>query len=95
MDDLLKARFTSKYRWIRFICMLFYGMINYVVQMLIWMIALVQFIIDLFVGKPNQNLLRLGEWLSYFVAHSFRYLTYNTEEKPFPFNASNKPSEES
>lgn len=46
---------------------------------------LVQFLFSLFTGKANSALLELGSSLSKFIYQALEFLTYNTEEKPFPF----------
>jgi hypothetical protein len=86
MDQELKEKLTAKDKWTRLIVMIIYAVVNYFVQFLIWIIAAVQFIIALFLGKPNKNLLAFSEGLSGFSYHIMKYLMYNTEIKPYPFS---------
>lgn len=39
----------------------------------------------LIAGQPNQHLIQLGDSLSKYVAQILRYLTFNTDQRPFPF----------
>lgn len=90
IDDQLKESLMMKDKWIRLFFMVVYAMVNYVVQMLIWALAAVQFIFVLFTSKPNENLLRFSAGLTDFSYHIIRYLAYNVEEKPFPFSGWHK-----
>ncbi len=56
-------------------------------QCLIWALAAVQFIFTLFMSRPNDNLLRFTKGLTAYSYHIMQYLTYNVEDKPFPFSA--------
>ena len=69
-----------------------------IVYMLVWsllegiVIAIfcVQFFASIFLGGPVSGLSDLGHQLGLFIASIVNYLTYTTNEKPFPF--SNWPS---
>jgi hypothetical protein len=52
----------------------------------VWVIAVFQLISLLLTGQINQNLLPFGQGLSTFLYQVLRFLTFNTEEKPFPFS---------
>jgi hypothetical protein len=41
----------------------------------------------LFTGKPNARLLDVGLSLAQYVYQVVEYLTFNTEVRPFPFDA--------
>lgn len=86
MDRSLKKSLTSQEKWLRFLFMIFFFVVNYFVQILIGFIALLQFVCTLFKDEPNPRILHFGDGLSQFVYQIMAYLTYTTEEKPFPFN---------
>jgi len=86
VDQDMKERLRSKDRWLRILYMLIFAVVNYFLQILVWIIAGVQFILDAIVNKPNKNLLHFGDGLSRFSYQILEFLTYNTEEKPFPFS---------
>jgi hypothetical protein len=50
-------------------------------------IVLLQFLHVLFTGKPNVRLLDAGLSLAQYVYQVVEYLTFNTEVRPFPFDA--------
>lgn len=86
MDKTLKQSLTSQEKWLRFLFMVFFFVINYFVQMLVGFIALLQFIFTLFKGEPNERMLHFGDSVSQFVYQMMCYLTYTSQDKPFPFN---------
>jgi len=85
MDKELKNNLTAGHKWVRLFFMIAFAVVNYFAQLLIWVIAIVQFILSLVTGRPNKNLLSFSYGLSGFVFHIVKYLQYNEEEKPFPF----------
>lgn len=82
----LKKEVFAREKWLRALFMVIFLIINYFAQMLVWLIALFQFLLVLFTGKTNTRLMHFGQSLSKYVMEMIRYLTYNTETKPFPFN---------
>ena len=49
-------------------------------------VAVFQFVVVLITGKQNGNLTTFGDGLSRFVYQIAKFLTFNTEDKPFPFS---------
>jgi len=87
MEQELKQRFTAVDRWLRLVFMVIYLVVLYVVQFIIWILVALQFIFALLTGHPNQNLLNFTRGLNAFCYHILRYVTYNTNDKPFPFSS--------
>ncbi len=73
-DDLIRGAF-----------MLLFLIAERVVSVLVFVMTLFQFLCALVARKPNANAVRFGEGLSRYLAEIVRYLTYNTEQKPWPF----------
>lgn len=71
--------------WIRLLFMLLFGVIYSVAEVVLTLVVVFQFLCVLFSGSKNEKALLLGSQLSAFVYQVFNYLTYNSEEKPFPF----------
>jgi hypothetical protein len=82
----LKSSLMVADKWIRLVFMILFAVVNYLLQIVSWVIAAVQFVLTLITGKPNQNLLSLGDGLSKFSLHILRYLMFVTDEKPYPFS---------
>ena len=51
------------------------------------MVILLQFLHVLFTGKPNERLKDTGLSLAQYIYQVVEYLTFNTEVRPFPFDA--------
>jgi len=92
MDKELTENIKSKSQWLRALFMVLFIVINYFVRFIIIAIALFQFIIVLMSAKKNNNLLKFGKSLSTYSYQIMLYITYNSEDKPFPFG--NWPNEE-
>jgi hypothetical protein len=82
----LKSSLMVADKWIRLVFMILFAVVNYLLQIVSWVIAAVQFVLTLITGKPNQNLLSLADGLSKFSLHILRYLMFVTDEKPYPFS---------
>ncbi len=77
---------TVKATWLRGIFMLiFFAVAYYFIILLIAAIALFQFGSVLFTGQLNVWLLSFGRSLSIYSQQIVSFLTYNSEQKPFPF----------
>jgi len=57
-----------------------------VAEILLLVTAVFQFLCRLVTGKTVERLLIFGENLSRYFYQIIRYMTFNTEEKPFPFS---------
>jgi hypothetical protein len=87
MDQKLKDHLLSKDTWIRVVFMILCGIANYILQFVLWLIAIIQLISTLATGKPNHKLLSFTSGLSTFSYQMVKFLLYNSEEKPYPFSA--------
>ena len=50
-----------------------------------WVTELSQVLVLLFTGEKNQRLLRFGSMLGLYAYRMLQFLTFNSDEKPFPF----------
>jgi len=84
----------DKHTWIRFVFLILYSIIFSIAQYLVFVVALLLAIISLFKRTPNENLQSFGAGLAEYSRLLTRYLSYNTQAKPFPFSewkAGDKP----
>ncbi len=79
----LKARAT----WLRLFFMLVVILLYWVARLVVGMVVLLQFFWVLFTGETNKPLVGLGQSLATYTYQIIRYLTFNTEERPFPFES--------
>jgi hypothetical protein len=72
--------------WMRLLYMLLFVLIYSVAEFLLAVVVLIQIGFVLFTGERNQKLLELGAGLGLFIYETLRFLTFNSEKKPFPFS---------
>jgi len=73
--------------WMRLLFMLVFSVIYSVAEVVLVMVVVFQFFCVLLSGKRNDQVLSLGEQLSTYIYQVLRYLTYNSDERPYPFSA--------
>src|SRR5690606_36175239 len=64
-----------------------------IARVVMWVVVIVQFLFALITGQDNVNLRQFGLALSTFIFQTLKFLTYNSEEKPFPFSDWPEPEE--
>ncbi len=69
----------------RAIFMLLFWIVSRFTFSLVFFIAVFQLICVFVTSRPNKKVLHFGRSLSYYLAQIVDYLTYNSEEKPWPF----------
>ena len=72
--------------WIRGLFMLLMALILHVAGTVLFIIALIQFLMTLLNGTPNQRLVSFGRGLARYFQQIVNFVTFATEEIPFPFN---------
>jgi len=85
VDQETKDNLTSRNTWIRVVYMILFAVIYYIVEFVIAVVAVVQFLSTLFTGKVNQQLQALGQGVGAYVNEIIQFLTYHTDDKPYPF----------
>jgi len=84
-NDQLKSNLQSSKHWLRLVFMLLFAAILQVASIVMWVLVIVQFLFSLITGADNSNLRKFGYSLSTYIFHTLKFLTYASEEKPFPF----------
>lgn len=85
MKEEVKQRLQRTETWVQGFFILFFVFVSGVVESLIIMIMFFQYVSILVTGKTNTHLLRLGKYLAAYVYQIVLYLTFNKEQRPFPF----------
>jgi hypothetical protein len=89
-QDDLRENLTETSTWVRGLNMLLfiiiYAFLYSLAEIVLRAVILAQFVIKLITGSVNQRLLDLGYGTSTYVYQIFLFLTFNSEERPFPFN---------
>ena len=77
--------YKDRSTWMRGLFMLLFVALHNVAAVVIGAVAILQFAWKLITGETNPRLLRFGEDLGRYFYQIMRFLTFNSEEKPFPF----------
>ncbi len=80
-----KERLLSVEHWLRFVFMVLFIVILSIVSYLIVALVILQFLWALVTGEGNEKLRDFGGSVACFIHQVLRFLTYNTDDKPFPF----------
>ncbi len=75
----------SEKQWLRGLYMLLFVIISEMAKVVVVTVAIIQFLFAILAGKANSNLTQFGNSMAQFVQQTVNFLTYNTEDKPFPF----------
>lgn len=85
IPDSVRTNVQARGTWTRLLYMLVFGIAFGLAELVLCAIVIFQFIATLITGAVNTNLQRLGLDISRYCYALLRYLTYNTDEKPYPF----------
>ncbi len=96
MSGDIKKHVTRRSIWLRLVFMIVLSVAFNVAEVIIFAVVAFQFLASLFTGQPNDRLAGFGRNLARYLQQITVYLTFTTEEKPFPFAPwPDEPHEES
>lgn len=72
--------------WLRGFFMLLMALACHVSVSVLFIISLIQFLIVLLNDTPNERLVSFGRSLARYLQQIVNFMTFATEETPFPFN---------
>ena len=73
-------------KFLRLIFMILFVVIYKLLDVVLLLIAVSQFLFHVITDKDNETLRQFGDGLSCYYYQIYKYLTYNSNEKPFPFS---------
>lgn len=94
MSGNLKENVTRGSIWLRLVWMIVLGIAFNVAQVVVFAISVFQFLSSLFTGNTNENLTRLSHSLARYLQKIVKFMTFVSEEKPFPFSPWDEQSQE-
>ena len=77
---------TNVDTWIRLAYMVLFALLVMAARLLVSIVVVVLFALVLIFGKDNENLRNLGQGLGKWVYQAIMFLTFNSNDKPFPFD---------
>lgn len=86
MNKTIKDNLKSESFWLRSLFMVLFFVVYRIVDVLVLLVAISQWLYVLLTGDANASLSRFAGGLAAYVAQIIAYLSYNSEEKPFPFS---------
>lgn len=82
----LKENLAKQSKWLRLLWMVAFSFIYYVAIGILWLIVVTQFLFSLFTNSPNENILKLSNGFRNYMVQILDFITYQSDEKPFPFS---------
>jgi hypothetical protein len=86
-EEPIKHHIKSRTTWLRLFFMLVVVLLYGVSRVVMGAVVVLQFFWLLFTGDTNTRLRNLGQSLATYTYQIILYLTFNTEQRPFPFDA--------
>ena len=86
MSQDYKANLTRSSIWMRLVFMIIFAVAFNVAEIVIFIVTVFQFLASLFTGEPNDRLVRFGRNLAQYIQQIIAFMTFATEERPFPFS---------
>ena len=86
MNDNIKENVKNVDVWIRGLFIIVFGVILYFVFIIICLLVIFQFLTKVFTGDLNLQLSNFSKGLTRFVFQILNYITFQSEERPFPFS---------
>ncbi len=83
IEENVKSRAT----WLRLVFMVVFYVLGSVASFVVFVVIVLGFLWRLFTGETNQQLRRAGQSIASYIYQIIRYLTFNSDEKPYPFDA--------
>ena len=87
MDSTLKAHLTRRDTWLRGLFIVLFSIIYSTAGMVLTAIVVFQFVSTLVSGTRNPQLLAFARQLSTYLYQIMLYITFNRDERPWPFDA--------
>jgi Domain of unknown function (DUF4389) len=82
----VEKNLKSTATWLRLLFMIIMAAIFWIACIVAGAVIIIQFFWVLFAGEPKAELKHVGRQLAAYAAEICLYLTFNTDERPFPFD---------
>jgi uncharacterized protein YqhQ len=82
----LEKNVRSKNTWLRLLFMIVMAVAWSIAVVIVGAVVVVNFFYVLFTGKTNSRLTGLGQSLATYLYQIVRFMTFNTETRPFPMD---------
>ncbi len=87
MNTNVKENVKNVDVWIRGLFIIIFGVIFYfLLYPIIWLLVIFQFLMKVITGNLNENLSNFSVGLTRYAFQILNYITFQSEERPFPFS---------
>ena len=86
MNETSGTTTNQRHIWIRGLFMLLMALVFHLSGTLLFIVAIIQFVLTLLNGMPNARLLSFGRHLGSYIRQIVSFLTFASDEIPFPFS---------
>ena len=81
----IEEHLKSKATWTRFLFMVICSVLVWLASIVGAVVVVFGFLMVLFTGEVNRELRGVGQSLATYIYENIRFLTFNTDDRPFPF----------
>ena len=81
----VEKNLKSSTTWLRLLFMAIFGLLAWLAGMVGLVIVVLGFFWVLITGEVNRELRQIGQAIASYIYEIVRYLTFNIDDKPFPF----------
>lgn len=83
----VEANLKSKSTWLRLLFIVIFWVLAQLAALVAAFVVVLGFLWVLFTGETNDRLTRAGQGIATYIYQVLRYLTFNSDERPFPIDA--------
>ncbi len=85
MSNDIKDNIKQQSTWIRGLYMVLFSIFYTIADLVLFAVVVFQFGLKLFTGDTNDRLRRLGLSISTYIYEILQFLSFNSEQHPYPF----------
>ena len=87
MSDDIKDNIKKQSTWMRGLYMLLFSIFYKIADLILFAVIIFQFILKVLTGDTNDRLRKLGQSISTYIYQVLQFLSFNSEQHPYPFGA--------
>jgi hypothetical protein len=85
MSNDIKDNIKQQSTWIRGLYMVLFSIFYTIADFVLFAVIVFQFVLKLFTGGTNDRLRKLGLSISTYIYEILQFLSFNSEQHPYPF----------
>ena len=85
MSNDIKDNIKQQSTWIRGLYMVLFSIFYTIADFVLFAVVVFQFVLKLFTGDTNDRLRKLGLSISTYIYEILQFLSFNSEQHPYPF----------